>query len=103
MFINLILIILCAFHRLNTHAVIEPFIIATNRQLSVLHPVYKLLHPHYRDTMNINALARQVLVNAGGIIEDTFLWGRYALEMSSKIYKDWKFHEQALPTDLIKR
>ncbi|XP_054784874.1 seed linoleate 9S-lipoxygenase-3-like [Prosopis cineraria] len=90
-------------HWLNTHAVIEPFIIATNRQLSVLHPVYKLLLPHYRDTMNINALARQVLINAGGIIEDTFLWGRYSLEMSSKIYKDWKFYEQALPADLLKR
>lgn len=93
----------CVFFRLNTHAVIEPFVIATNRQLSVLHPVHKLLHPHYRDTMNINALARQVLINAGGIIEDTFLWGRYSLEMSSKIYKDWKFYEQALPADLFKR
>lgn len=27
-------------HWLNTHAVMEPFIIATNRQLSVTHPVH---------------------------------------------------------------
>ncbi|KAM7481473.1 hypothetical protein LguiB_006056 [Lonicera macranthoides] len=45
-------------HWLNTHAVIEPFVIATNRQLSVLHPIYKLLQPHFRETMNINAVAR---------------------------------------------
>ncbi|KAJ1420343.1 PLAT/LH2 domain [Sesbania bispinosa] len=90
-------------HWLNTHAVVEPFVIATNRQLSVLHPIYKLLHPHYRDTMNINALARQSLVNADGIIEKTFLWGRYAMEMSSVVYKDWVFPDQALPADLIKR
>ncbi|TVU45543.1 hypothetical protein EJB05_05032, partial [Eragrostis curvula] len=30
-------------HWLNTHAVIEPFVIATNRQLSAVHPVHKLL------------------------------------------------------------
>ena len=90
-------------YRLNTHAVVEPFVIATNRQLSVLHPIYKLLYPHYRDTMNINALARESLVNADGIIEQSFLWGRYAMEMSSVIYKDWVFPEQALPADLIKR
>ncbi|KAM6567753.1 hypothetical protein CsatA_026881 [Cannabis sativa] len=90
-------------HWLNTHAVIEPFVIATNRQLSALHPIYKLLHPHYRDTMNINALARQSLVSADGIIESTFFQGKFALESSAIIYKDWKLTEQALPADLLKR
>ncbi|QCE09083.1 lipoxygenase [Vigna unguiculata] len=90
-------------HWLSTHAVVEPFVIATNRQLSVVHPVYKLLFPHYRDTMNINSLARKSLVNADGIIEKTFLWGRYSLEMSAVIYKDWSFVDQALPNDLVKR
>ncbi|CAJ1950883.1 unnamed protein product [Sphenostylis stenocarpa] len=90
-------------HWLNTHAVIEPFIIATNRNLSVLHPVYKLLFPHYRDTMNINALARQSLINADGIIEQSFLGEKYVMEISSAAYKDWVFPDQALPDDLIKR
>ncbi|KAL7235235.1 hypothetical protein ACSBR1_018677 [Camellia fascicularis] len=46
-------------HWLNTHAVIEPFMIATNRQLSVFHPIYKLLDPGFCSTRNINALTRQ--------------------------------------------
>lgn len=90
-------------HWLRTHAAMEPFIIATHRQLSRMHPMYKLLIPHYLDTMDINQAARQSLINAAGIIEQSFTPRKYSMEMSSKIYKDWKFNEQGLPADLLKR
>lgn len=90
-------------NRMLTHAVIEPFVIASNRQLSVLHPIYKLLHPHFRYTMDINAIARQVLLNAEGLLEKTVFPRQYSMELSSATYKNWIFTEQAVPRDLVKR
>ncbi|XAR54659.1 Linoleate 9S-lipoxygenase [Bertholletia excelsa] len=90
-------------HWLNTHAVIEPFIIAANRQMSVVHPIFKLLHPHFRDTLYINALARAILISAGGVLESTVFPAKYAMEMCAVIYKGWIFTEQALPAELLKR
>ncbi|WVZ77493.1 hypothetical protein U9M48_025352 [Paspalum notatum var. saurae] len=91
-------------HWLRTHCCVEPYIIAANRQLSRLHPVYRLLHPHFRYTMEINALARESLINADGIIEQSFWPGKYAMELSAVAYgATWRFDMEALPNDLLRR
>ncbi|XVF04631.1 hypothetical protein REPUB_Repub05bG0101000 [Reevesia pubescens] len=91
-------------HWLRTHCVTEPYIIATNRQLSVMHPIYRLLHPHFRYTIEINALARESLINANGIIENSFSPGKYSMELCAVAYDlEWRFDHQALPADLISR
>ncbi|KAK9068666.1 hypothetical protein SSX86_012781 [Deinandra increscens subsp. villosa] len=91
-------------HWLRTHCCTEPYIIATNRQLSKMHPIHNLLHPHFRYTMEINALAREALINGGGVIETGFSPGKYSIEMSSVIYgQAWRFDHEALPADLIAR
>ncbi|KAK9220879.1 hypothetical protein WN944_009303 [Citrus x changshan-huyou] len=91
-------------HWLRTHCSVEPYAIAAHRQLSAMHPINRLLKPHFRYTMEINSLARQSLINAGGVIESTFLPGKYSMLLSSIIYdKQWRFDHQALPQDLISR
>ncbi|OAY66270.1 Linoleate 13S-lipoxygenase 2-1, chloroplastic [Ananas comosus] len=82
----------------------EPYIIAANRQLSAMHPIYRLLHPHFRYTMEINAMARQSLISAGSIMETCFSLGKYSIEFSAIAYGQlWRFDMEALPADLIRR
>ncbi|XP_058078910.1 linoleate 13S-lipoxygenase 3-1, chloroplastic-like [Magnolia sinica] len=91
-------------HWLRTHACIEPFILAAHRQLSAMHPIFKLLDPHMRYTLEINALARQSLINGGGVIESCFTPGQYCMDISAAAYRDhWRFDLENLPADLIRR
>ena len=52
-------------HALRTHLCVEPCVVATMRNLSVRHPVYKLLHRHMRYTLEINTRARLGLIAEG--------------------------------------
>ncbi|PKA52331.1 putative lipoxygenase 6 [Apostasia shenzhenica] len=91
-------------HWLRTHACVEPFILAAHRRLSAMHPVFKLLHPHMRYTLEINAIARQSLVNAGGVIEACFTPGPACMEFSADFYRrHWRFDQEGLPADLLRR
>ncbi|KAJ0929280.1 putative linoleate 13S-lipoxygenase [Helianthus annuus] len=90
-------------HWLRTHATMEPFILSAHRQLSAMHPIFKLLDPHMRYTLETNAIARQNLINADGVIEQGFTPGRYAMEISAAAYKNWRFDLEGLPADLIRR
>ncbi|GJU59463.1 linoleate 13S-lipoxygenase 3-1, chloroplastic-like protein [Tanacetum coccineum] len=90
-------------HQLSHHTAMEPFILSAHRQLSAMHPIYKLLDPHMRYTLEINAIARQNLLNADGVIEQGFTPGRYCMEISAAAYKHWRFDLEGLPADLIRR
>lgn len=72
--------------------------------LFLLVQVYKLMLPHFRYTMSINASARGGLINADGVIEKTFAPGPYAMRLCSLVYGSaWSFESQALPVDLQQR
>jgi lipoxygenase len=91
-------------HWLRSHASMEPFILASRRQLSLAHPLNRLLQKHTTYTLQINANARAGLINAGGVIERTFTPGKYAMEIGARVYGAlWRFEKEALPNDLVAR
>lgn len=87
------------FHQLSTHyfschAAMEAYGMATMRNLPDPHPIFKLLRPHFRYTMAINARARATLINDGGIIDLLFaIGGKGKVELiqrASPLYSiDW--------------
>ncbi len=53
-------------HLGRTHLFVEPFVIATHRQLAANHPLSRLLSPHFLGTLAINNNAYTSLINNGG-------------------------------------
>lgn len=62
-------------HLFRTHLFMEPIAVACWRNLPSLHPVWKLLTPHMRGVLAINTLARERLLPAGGVADNTISVG----------------------------
>ncbi len=91
-------------HLGRTHLFVEPFVIATNRQLASNHPLYILLKPHFQGTLAINDAAQSKLVSAGGGV-DSLLAGTIESARTVSVHgvKTYKFEDALLPKALKKR
>ena len=91
-------------HLLRCHLMMEPIAVASWRQLPSLHPVWKLLHPHIRGVMAINALGRKKLISKGGIADQVLsIGGGGHLELMQKHYRNVTWDSYDLPLCLKKR
>ncbi|XP_007521680.1 polyunsaturated fatty acid lipoxygenase ALOX15 [Erinaceus europaeus] len=62
-------------HLLRGHLMAEVFAVATMRCLPSVHPVFKLMIPHLRYTMEINARARNGLISNFGVFDQVVSTG----------------------------
>jgi arachidonate 5-lipoxygenase len=93
-------------HALRTHFVVEPFLMATMRNLPDPHPVYKLLRRHFRYTFAINEMARTGLLAEGGVFDDFIACGgpdKGHLQLGKKGYARWKLVDNQPRPDLARR
>ncbi|CAA0102109.1 Linoleate 9/13-lipoxygenase [BD1-7 clade bacterium] len=77
------------------HLVVDPMIVAANRQLDERHPLLVLFKPHFRYTLPINNGAINSLIVPGGVVASVVsskLSG--SAKMIVEAHEKWRFDEQ---------
>ncbi|MBE9029281.1 lipoxygenase [filamentous cyanobacterium LEGE 11480] len=91
-------------HLCRTHFVMEPFAVATARQLADSHPLNLLLTPHLRFMLANNHLGRERLINKKGPVDNLLAGTREeSLALVKSAYKSWSIDQFAFPVDLKNR
>ncbi|XP_037665366.1 arachidonate 12-lipoxygenase, 12R-type [Choloepus didactylus] len=91
-------------HLLETHLIGEAFFLAMLRQLPMCHPLYKLLIPHTRFTIQINSIGRALLLNEGGLSARGMSLGLEGFaEVMVRALAEISYDRLYLPNDFVER
>ncbi|KAK3579734.1 hypothetical protein CHS0354_008875 [Potamilus streckersoni] len=96
-------------HALNTHyyrahRVSEVFAVATFRNLPLAHPVFKLLVPHLKYTIAVNATALEVLLGgAGSVFYKMLAIGGHEVKMLENGYNEFHWDLLNIPKEFAMR
>ncbi|XP_023599719.1 arachidonate 12-lipoxygenase, 12R-type [Myotis lucifugus] len=91
-------------HLLGSHLIGEAFCLAVLRQLPMCHPLYKLLVPHTRYTIQINSIGRAILLNEGGLTaRATSLGLKGIAELMARYLAEITYESCYPPNDFVER
>ncbi|KAM4522130.1 polyunsaturated fatty acid lipoxygenase ALOX15B-like [Odontesthes bonariensis] len=90
-------------HLMNTHYLAEVFAVATLRCLPVIHPLYKLLIPHFRYTLQVNIIARQYLLAPDGILNESTIGIAGLKEVMRRALSKMTYSSLCLPENITAR
>ncbi|XP_078808259.1 polyunsaturated fatty acid lipoxygenase ALOX8-like isoform X2 [Oryzias latipes] len=92
------------FHLLRTHLLAEVFAVSLQRNLPRVHPVFKLLIRHTRYTLQINFLARNLLISKIGILTlYTASGGKGILTLLDRSVSSMTYRSLCIPDDIADR
>ncbi|XP_078056959.1 arachidonate 12-lipoxygenase, 12S-type isoform X1 [Mustelus asterias] len=92
------------YHLCGTHLLAEVFCICTLRQLPSVHPIFKLLTPHTRYTLEINTRARNDLLGKNGVIIRVVASGGRGMDViAQKAFEMFSYSALCLPDNLKQR
>ncbi|XP_040892492.1 polyunsaturated fatty acid lipoxygenase ALOX15B-like [Toxotes jaculatrix] len=91
-------------HLLRTHLLAEVFAVSLLRNMPMVHPLYKLLIPHTRYTLQINYLARLLLISETGVFTQFASSGGEAMmTILKKSLSSMTYTSLCVPDDIAER
>uniref|UniRef100_A0A3B4V3U7 Hydroperoxide isomerase ALOXE3-like n=1 Tax=Seriola dumerili TaxID=41447 RepID=A0A3B4V3U7_SERDU len=91
-------------HLMKTHFLAEVYNMATLRCFPVIHPLYKLLIPHFRYTFNINMVGRESIFGTNGILKMVSSLGSEGLtELMRRALSETTYSSLCLPENITAR
>ncbi|XP_059906078.1 hydroperoxide isomerase ALOXE3-like isoform X1 [Gadus macrocephalus] len=90
-------------HLLNTHLVVQGFALATLRNLPSIHPLYKLLIPHFRNTIHVNTLALSDIRSEDGFFNQSTIGMAGSLKLMARAHAETTYSSLFLPENIAAR
>ncbi|XP_058468854.1 hydroperoxide isomerase ALOXE3-like [Solea solea] len=90
-------------HLMCTHFMAEVYAIATLRCFPVIHPLYKLLIPHFRVTLYLNTIGRKELFGPDGALTMSSLGYEGMIELMRRTHSETTYSSLCLPENIAER
>uniref|UniRef100_A0A3Q3WZT4 Uncharacterized protein n=2 Tax=Mola mola TaxID=94237 RepID=A0A3Q3WZT4_MOLML len=90
-------------HLMRTHFLAEVYIVAALRCLPEIHPIYKLLFPHFRYTLHINTGGRKSLFGPDGALHTSSLGYDGIIELMRRSLAQITYSSFFLPENITAR